>query len=306
MPGRVAWGAVAWGAAATLAASCAAGRTTGDSHRPAARSSAVRGSGDLPIVDVQSVLDAGRPPAEEEPAAPIALPAAGAASTPGIIACGSTACRAGRQVCCYSQSLETGYCASARINRVYCPADDERPGGIVVRCDDKQDCRRGEVCCWSAQGDYSYYACSPPPCETAEVCVGEAGCSDKHRCDLKSATGYTAHRCRYSSARVACGEQVCSGDLPVCCGSEDESSWRCAPYDDDRCRPLRWECLTRADCAPGYLCCTEFSGTHCTSSCGAHGTSTCRTIRDCPPIQLSQPTGCVEASGPPGIKICSY
>jgi len=289
-----------------IAASCSAGPTTIEGPGRTTRQSPPT-SADVPaVVDIPRGGHWGTLTPTDPPPEPVTGSRMVVGSTPGTIACGKEDCRVGDQVCCYTIGDRIAYCEPGSLEGYYCPVRGKRPAGALIRCDDRQDCPAGEVCCLHAEGDYRFYSCAPRPCETAEVCVGAKGCSEDHRCDLESTDDELPHLCRYVDPKVSCDGALCKGDTPVCCRAPDQKSWRCVAPGREACGTFRYECATNADCAPGYRCCVTSHLSYCTAGCGAHAWAACRTVSDCPTVINQKPKKCTHGNGPPELKDCDY
>lgn len=219
--------------------------------------------------------------------------------TPGTVQCGAEVCSLPDEKCCG----ETSACIPSADScpEVPCAFFCEGSGGmgvVEISCDDAADCADGQVCCAEyADSNHATIACGNAPCPTYEVCIPDGTCSDGLTC-VEALPKPTGALCVGDDAQVACGEMLCDGATPVCCG---DATLDCVGYDDTSCGvPL--SCNDAADCGPGYFCCFDGFASSCTSECTT--TTLCESVDDCP----SSSTACEAdpvAAYPAGFKSCN-
>lgn len=219
---------------------------------------------------------------------------------PGVIACGSEECAAGKQVCCNAegsfQCIDADPTKVAAVSNnpylVFGACDLKLDGGAfaAAACDDSADCPAGALCCPLALGPYLACVSNARECSGLESCR-EGTCR-------ASGTSCVRGVCRPSaSGTIACGPSVCTGERPVCCfqqavklvtdaGVQEAPPFTSCVEHDVTCPSLpfiaRYECDDRSDCGSMRCCVSESSdrrGSTCAPNCLS--TTTCNTDEDC-------------------------
>ncbi|MGD0525893.1 MAG: hypothetical protein ABSE49_12155 [Polyangiaceae bacterium] len=243
-----------------------------------------------------------------EPVADAAPPAAGVAH--GTIACGKATCKGGTEKCCAD-----GTCAALDEGNVpqLCAS------GPAYRCDGRDDCASGEVCCAemvaSGSDDFTT-VCSKAPCMLNEACRGASGCAAGFACKA-SAKAVEPGKCALTAPTSRCGAAVCSGAKPVCRWSPDRKSGVCvagsAPAPSGKQVDAR--CASSADCGGESCCMGALGNSYCFGSC-INAATVCETAAECGPDPMGgKRKGCVATSAvasapwrdaPPWLKVCDY
>lgn len=231
-----------------------------------------------------------------------AAQAAAPSSNPGEIACGKATCKVGNEVCCSLQG------ACEPIPKTGVPGD-ACEAGHTFRCDSRDDCASGELCCWLHGDPADVTMCIAGRCPETEACYGRSGCAAGFSCK-KQGTENEPGTCVFANPQTQCGKITCSGAKPVCRWNPDDESGACV--DSGKTEPTETErdvkCSGSADCG-GESCCAAGGTTWC-GACVNHSV-VCKTKADCP-AQLGggeKLSGCGAVDSPgwaPWLKTCEY
>jgi hypothetical protein len=228
----------------------------------------------------------------------------------GSIACGSKACVAGREVCCFLHAYDAAYrgeCVESVALREKgdCLAWFGRPrihqqdgvsatwNAVSLECDDASDCPSGESCCYEGSAGLSQWGepfgavCRAGACGAERFCSDSEPCPRRHVCEVLPEEAWASAQkpepfvqhnerlelraCRLADARVVCGDAICQGNTPDCCWNMNQGRGECLkPHED--CRWHSVSCDDDADCPEGLRCCMGYSGiVGCSQRCDASG-----------------------------------
>jgi hypothetical protein len=227
-----------------------------------------------------------------------------ARNTRGAIACGTSDCVAGRDVCV--DGPQEWLCVSR---------DQARQASTLYACDDGTDCPQGETCCLSFASALASYACSkrrgPGSDCRVEICAeGGARCPKGQVCQ----DGV----CASPDRAATCGAAGrCTKDRPFCRWSE--KSVRCTTYaefskeESEEPRALL-TCTRPSDCGAESRCCTNgiWDGTQCLTNCDtANNAQVCSADADCTKLGSESRKGKCKTDPeatrlPPWLKLCAF
>ena len=166
---------------------------------------------------------------EETPARLEASPPASAGRRAGAqssLACGSSACRLGAQVCCLTEAPTCAehptrvaphgpYAEGDLLALLAACSNVSNTDAPALLCAGSSDCTRGQTCC--EQYTYSggpYVAHCANRCDIAEVCRADADCVTPDSVCVNQ-------RCRALPTAFTCGAERCTRERPVCCEGEE-------------------------------------------------------------------------------------
>lgn len=212
------------------------------------------------------------------------LPSAGNVmlGSPGKLACASSNCIAGRQVCC--RPIGDLFNAPA-----HCVERGEgcAPNETSIACDDSADCLEGHSCCALGPWGARTHVCIEGVCPDFEVCIPGAICDVGQKC-VKAPGAWTGYRCVPERDSLGCLDQSCKTPNDRCCWDPTKRTAHCGapirePMPCERAE-LTFECFSTLDCSPGYSCCFQAKeGATCRGICDT-GAILCASDQDCPSV----------------------
>jgi hypothetical protein len=202
-----------------------------------------------------------------------------AGSTIGTIACGTTRCRSGSEVCTMSGSSWICVPSASKANGYYA-------------CDDASDCKAPLTCCVSFASAEEIYDCAEASADCAALpCAEPDGttCPKGLRCE--------GGVCMADWRATCADSKQCPKDAPYCAWSSEpacirDSSALSSLGDEGSTVAGLYQCTKPSDCGGLHECCTSMvyaeKATLCSHACDvANSALVCERDADCKDRALS-------------------